>query len=68
MPAWDAVRVFKLMIERRDNDTGQRDAVAVAMHWGTFATEPIEVLNALGQLEWACQKQDVVFCAAALGF
>ncbi|KAK5662678.1 hypothetical protein OQA88_8594 [Cercophora sp. LCS_1] len=62
MPAWDAVRVFNLMTERGDDDAGQReDAVAIAMHWGTFVPEPSEVLRVLGQLEWACQKQDVVF-------
>jgi L-ascorbate metabolism protein UlaG (beta-lactamase superfamily) len=36
-------------------------AVAVAMHWGTFVTDPAEVLRTLGALEWACQKQGVRF-------
>jgi L-ascorbate metabolism protein UlaG (beta-lactamase superfamily) len=35
--------------------------VAVAMHWGTFVTDPAEVLRTLGGLEWACQTQGVRF-------
>ncbi|KAK4442636.1 beta-lactamase superfamily domain-containing protein [Podospora aff. communis PSN243] len=54
MPAWDAVRVMKLM-------TGGEPAVAVGMHWGTFVPDPMEVLGTLGQLEWACVKQGVKF-------
>ncbi|KAK3349864.1 beta-lactamase superfamily domain-containing protein [Lasiosphaeria hispida] len=64
MPAWDAVRVLNAM---RGGEGGRADAkgssptVAIAMHWGTFVTDPIEVLRTLGQLEWACQKQGVRF-------
>jgi len=55
MPSWDAVRVLRLM-------TGeQQPAVAVAMHWGTFVPDPAEVLQTLGQLEWACRSQGVKF-------
>ncbi|KAK3342593.1 beta-lactamase superfamily domain-containing protein [Neurospora tetraspora] len=76
MPPWDAVRVFKLMTELPDKDTtsegtGERPdsekfsnphpPVAIAMHWGTFVTEGVEVLKTLGQLEWACQQQGVHF-------
>lgn len=57
MPAWDAVRVLKLMTE---GEEGERP-VAIAMHWGTFVTEGVEVLRTLGQLEWACEKQGVGF-------
>ncbi|KAK4096284.1 Metallo-hydrolase/oxidoreductase [Parathielavia hyrcaniae] len=35
--------------------------VAVAMHWGTFVTDPAEVLRTLGALEWACRRQGVRF-------
>jgi len=35
--------------------------VAVAMHWGTFVTDPVEVLRTLGQLESACLQQGVTF-------
>jgi hypothetical protein len=75
MPPWDAVRVLKVMTESEENaeteDGGEEAAgatpvVAVAMHWGTFVTEPVEVLKTLGQLEWACQQQGVRF-ARSLG-
>ncbi|KAK4175068.1 beta-lactamase superfamily domain-containing protein [Triangularia setosa] len=56
MPPWDAVRVFKEMTEG-----GKGKAVAVGLHWGTFATEPEEVLKTLGGLEWACERLGVVF-------
>lgn len=56
MPAWDAVRVLNVMA-----GGGGEPAVAVAMHWGTFVTDAVEVLRTLGQLDWACQKQGVVF-------
>lgn len=56
MPPWDAVRVFKEMTEG-----GKGKAVAVGLHWGTFATEPEEVLKTLGGLEWACERQGVGF-------
>lgn len=66
MPPWDAVRVLKLMTKRNERNAGpdvrqRRAPVAVAMHWGTFITEPIEVLKTLGQLQWACEKQGVTF-------
>lgn len=66
MPPWDAVRVLRLMTKgqegRKDVDSSRRRApVAVAMHWGTFITEPVEVLKTLGQLQWACEQQGVKF-------
>lgn len=76
MPPWDAVRVFKHMTELPNKDatsegvSGSSDQgkfsnphppVAIAMHWGTFVTEGVEVLKTLGQLEWACQQQGVHF-------
>lgn len=77
MPPWDAVRVLKIMAggkpagEGRDRGEGVEaapaaaaPAVAVAMHWGTFVTDPVEVLKTLGQLEWACQRQGVRFARA----
>lgn len=57
MPPWDAVRVFReLRVGGGDNAP-----VAVAIHWGTFVTEPIEILKTLGHLEWACYNQGVKF-------
>ncbi|KAK0744295.1 beta-lactamase superfamily domain-containing protein [Apiosordaria backusii] len=56
MPPWDAVKVFKEM-----TDGKKAKAVAVGLHWGTFATEPEEVLKTLGSLEWACRRQGVEF-------
>ncbi|GAM90422.1 hypothetical protein ANO11243_084650 [Dothideomycetidae sp. 11243] len=44
-----------------DNDKKQEPMVAVAMHWGTFITDPAEVLKTLGQLQWACEQQQVHF-------
>jgi N-acyl-phosphatidylethanolamine-hydrolysing phospholipase D len=61
MPAWDAVRVLRLMTEQEKGDGEAERPVAIAMHWGTFVTEGIEVLRTLGQLEWACEKQGVEF-------
>lgn len=55
MPPWDAVKVM------HDMAGDQNKAVAVGMHWGTFVTDPVEVLKTLGQLEWACQSQGVKF-------
>ena len=55
MPPWDAVRVMNVMTE------GSEGAVAVGMHWGTFVTDPVEVLKTLGGLEWACKKMGVRF-------
>ncbi|KAK3361679.1 beta-lactamase superfamily domain-containing protein [Lasiosphaeria ovina] len=80
MPPWDAVRVMRLMASASKDDaeaTGAKtnppqapenkpSAVAVAMHWGTFATDPAEILKTLGQLEYACQRQGVRF-ARSLG-
>ncbi|KAK4118517.1 Metallo-hydrolase/oxidoreductase [Parathielavia appendiculata] len=60
MPPWDAVRVLKAMAELGGDADGE-PAVAVAMHWGTFVTDPAEVLRTLGALEWACQRQGVRF-------
>ncbi len=54
MPVWDAVRVLRILTEGCEEP-----AVAVAMHWGTFVTDPVEVLKTLGQLEWACLQQSV---------
>ena len=65
MPAWDAVRVLKLMAGKKSGvcaaPSEQDSSVAVAIHWGTFVQEPVEVLKTLGQLEWACQKQGAKF-------
>ena len=59
MPPWDAVRVLKAMTA--DVSSDNEPPVAVAMHWGTFVTEPVEVLKTLGQLEWACEAHGVEF-------
>ncbi|KAK0998571.1 hypothetical protein LTR91_006219 [Friedmanniomyces endolithicus] len=59
MPPWDAVRVLRAMT-RAGGDPGERP-VAVAMHWGTFTTDAVEVLKTLGQLEWACEAHNVQF-------
>ncbi|KAL2126385.1 hypothetical protein VTI74DRAFT_1016 [Chaetomium olivicolor] len=89
MPAWDAVRVLRVMTGDEDVDgigtgggkpkkgsearmgkggsEGEGRVVAVAMHWGTFVTDPEEVLRTLGQLEWACKSQGVRF-ARGLSF
>ncbi|KAK4190863.1 beta-lactamase superfamily domain-containing protein [Podospora australis] len=55
MPPWDAVKVLLDMAGEN------KKAVAIGMHWGTFVTDPVEVLKTLGQLEWACQSQGVKF-------
>lgn len=86
MPAWDAVRVLRVMTEgggetpgkgKTDaggasrGEGGKQEAesapVAVAMHWGTFVTDPVDVLRTLGQLEWACQSQGVKFARSLDG-
>lgn len=59
MPPWDAVRVLRDLTGSRDPNA--KPPVAVAMHWGTFVTEPVEVLKSLGHLEWACYNQNVHF-------
>lgn len=59
MPPWDAVRVLKLMTANASRD--EEPSVAMAMHWGTFVTEAVEILKTLGQLEWACAAHDVEF-------
>lgn len=59
MPPWDAVRVLRDLMS--SNTSTGRPPVAVAMHWGTFVTEPVEILKTLGQLEWACYNQGVRF-------
>ena len=40
---------------------GSEGAVAVGVHWGTFVTDPVEVLKTLGGLEWACKRMGVRF-------
>lgn len=57
MPPWDAVRVFRDL----RTGVGARAPVAVAIHWGTFVTEPVEILKTLGHLEWACYNQGITF-------
>lgn len=59
MPPWDAVRVLREM--SRGEEEGGRKTVAMGIHWGTFVTDPAEVLKTLGQLEYACQRQGVRF-------
>ncbi|KAK1051032.1 hypothetical protein LTR74_016901 [Friedmanniomyces endolithicus] len=59
MPPWDAVRVLRAMT-KAGGDPDERP-VAVAMHWGTFTIDAVEVLKTLGQLEWACEAHDVRF-------
>lgn len=59
MPPWDALRVLRDLTERR-NKSG-RPPVTIALHWGTFVTEPIEILKTLGGLEWACYNQGAKF-------
>jgi len=66
MPPWDAVRVLQDLTGAGDasnlkSSEDEDPPVAIAMHWGTFVTDPVEVLKTLGQLEWACQQHDVVF-------
>ncbi|KAF2772263.1 Metallo-hydrolase/oxidoreductase [Teratosphaeria nubilosa] len=61
MPPWDAVRVFRAMTDGEE-ESKDKVPVAIAMHWGTFVTDPIEVLKTLGQLEWACEAHRVRFC------
>ncbi|KAH9843439.1 N-acyl-phosphatidylethanolamine-hydrolyzing phospholipase D [Teratosphaeria destructans] len=61
MPPWDAVRVFRTMTDNEEDLQGSAP-VAIAMHWGTFVTDPIEVLKTLGQLEWACEAHGLEFC------
>ncbi|KAH6618220.1 beta-lactamase superfamily domain-containing protein [Chaetomium sp. MPI-SDFR-AT-0129] len=76
MPAWDAVKVMKEMVgvgelgmgEESGSSGGtggpaetEKEAVAMAVHWGTFVPDPEEVLHTLGSLEWACQQQGVKF-------
>ncbi|KAK4162933.1 beta-lactamase superfamily domain-containing protein [Cladorrhinum sp. PSN259] len=63
MPPWDAVRVFREMAEggEEDSEVWPRRTVAMGMHWGTFVTDPAEVLKTLGQLEYACKRQGVKF-------
>ncbi|KAK5161447.1 hypothetical protein LTS14_001243 [Recurvomyces mirabilis] len=67
MPSWDAVRVLNVMTADSDaSSSAVRDEedgppVAIAVHWGTFVTEPVEVLATLGQLQWACEAHGVDF-------
>lgn len=59
MPPWDAVRVLRDLTDGRNKTA--RPPVTIALHWGTFVTEPIEILKTLGGLEWACYNQNVRF-------
>ncbi|KAK4043329.1 beta-lactamase superfamily domain-containing protein [Parachaetomium inaequale] len=68
MPPWDAVEVLRVMTRTEGRDGGDGEgaedgepAVALAMHWGTFVTDPGEVLKTLGGLEFACKQQGVRF-------
>ncbi|KAF2147630.1 Metallo-hydrolase/oxidoreductase, partial [Myriangium duriaei CBS 260.36] len=61
MPPWDAVRVLHDLAGSGAANSSSEAPVAVAMHWGTFVTDPIEILKTLGQLEWACERQGVRF-------
>ncbi|KAH8680671.1 beta-lactamase superfamily domain-containing protein [Xylariales sp. PMI_506] len=64
MPAWDAVHVLSEMTSSTEAEAEQgpkQKPVAVAMHWGTFTTDPVEILKTLGQLEWACYQHGVSF-------
>ncbi|KAK3654685.1 hypothetical protein LTR56_003958 [Elasticomyces elasticus] len=71
MPPWDSVRLLNVMTSPAEgktagqtiteNKTTVQWPVAVAMHWGTFVTDPVEVLKTLGQLEWACEAHNVHF-------
>ncbi|KAF2451119.1 Metallo-hydrolase/oxidoreductase [Karstenula rhodostoma CBS 690.94] len=61
MPPWDAVRVLREMTDNAAADLKSDRPVAIGMHWGTFVTDQTEVLKTLGQLEWACDQQDVDF-------
>lgn len=61
MPPWDAARALRDLAAGDADDGLRRPPVAVAVHWGTFVTEPVEVLKTLGLLEWACYNQGVRF-------
>ncbi len=62
MPPWDALRVLRAMTAVGPDEAPSNEApVAVAMHWGTFVTDPADVLKTLGQLEWACRAHGVRF-------
>jgi N-acyl-phosphatidylethanolamine-hydrolysing phospholipase D len=63
MPPWDAVRVLKILTgdAKQSDERSSKKPVAIAMHWGTFVTDPTEVLKTLGQLEWACDAHAVQF-------
>jgi N-acyl-phosphatidylethanolamine-hydrolysing phospholipase D len=83
MPAWDAVRVLRVLLGHEEdgtigglytpedakeqgskvkgNEEEDHKAVAIAMHWGTFVPDAVEVLRTLGQLEWACEAHGVRF-------
>lgn len=67
MPPWDAVRVFRLMTAKADPDS-DRAPVALAMHWGTFVPDRVEILKTLGSLEWACDQHGVRFGRSLGGF
>jgi len=65
MPPWDAVRILRVMTENAAPD--ETPAVAIAIHWGTFVIESVEVLKTLGQLEWACDAHGVRFARSLEG-
>lgn len=60
MPPWDAVRVLRALTSGAEKEDA-RPPLAIAIHWGTFVTEPVEILKTLGLLEWACYNQGVRF-------
>lgn len=49
MPSLDEVRVMRIMT--RETEDQKRKTVAIAIHWGTFTSDLVEVLKTLGQLE-----------------
>ncbi len=61
MGTGDATKVFKIMTDGGHGEGGVENAVAVAVHWGTFVTDPAEVLRTLGGLELACEREGVGF-------
>ena len=54
---------MRLMTEQggKSGDEDGEKPLAIAMHWGTFVTDPVDILKTLGQLEWACINHDVQF-------
>ncbi|EPQ30333.1 uncharacterized protein PFL1_01859 [Pseudozyma flocculosa PF-1] len=64
---WDALRIFDILTNppkrqhhQEHNDQGDAEEyVAVAIHWGTFVSGPLEVVKTVGNTLWACQAQHV---------